>query len=120
MTSNKNPSKKHPQNFPIEIPRNSFENHQKGKTGRISNKPWGTTPNHLYIPWKVHTRSSSRRIILSSHKILPWSSQASPMYILRKIGRANRKTKWARVPRDGYHLLSHWVIWRQAERLKYP
>jgi hypothetical protein len=32
MTSNKNPSKKHPQNFPTEIPRKDPENHQKGKT----------------------------------------------------------------------------------------
>jgi hypothetical protein len=33
MTSNKNPSKKHPQNFPMEIPRKGPENHHKGKTG---------------------------------------------------------------------------------------
>jgi hypothetical protein len=32
VTSNKNPSKKHPQNFPTEIPRKGSENHQKGKT----------------------------------------------------------------------------------------
>jgi hypothetical protein len=32
MTSNKNPSKKHPKNFPMEIPRKSPENHQNGKT----------------------------------------------------------------------------------------
>jgi hypothetical protein len=42
------------------------------------------------------------------------------MEILRKIGRENRKTKWARVPSDGCHPLTTWVIWRQAERLKYP
>jgi hypothetical protein len=33
VTSNKNPSKKHPQIFPTEIPRKISENHQKGKTG---------------------------------------------------------------------------------------
>jgi hypothetical protein len=33
MTSNKNPSRKHLQNFPTEIPRKGSENHQKGKTG---------------------------------------------------------------------------------------
>jgi hypothetical protein len=33
MTSNKNPSKKRPQNFPMENPRRDPENHQKGKTG---------------------------------------------------------------------------------------
>jgi hypothetical protein len=33
VTSNKNPSKKHTQNFPTEDPRKGSENHQKGKTG---------------------------------------------------------------------------------------
>jgi hypothetical protein len=33
VTSNKNPSKKRPQNFPTEIPRKGSENQQKGKTG---------------------------------------------------------------------------------------
>jgi hypothetical protein len=33
MTSNKNPSKKRPQNFPTENLRKGSENHQKGKTG---------------------------------------------------------------------------------------
>jgi hypothetical protein len=33
MTSNKNPSKKRPQNFPTENPRKDPENHQNGKTG---------------------------------------------------------------------------------------
>jgi hypothetical protein len=33
MTSNKNPSKKRPQNFPTEIPRKGSQNHQKGKSG---------------------------------------------------------------------------------------
>jgi hypothetical protein len=33
MTSNKNPTKKRPQNFPTKIPRKGSENHQKGKTG---------------------------------------------------------------------------------------
>jgi hypothetical protein len=30
--------------------------------------------------------------------------------ILRKIGRENRKTKWARVTRDGCHPLTTWVM----------
>jgi hypothetical protein len=33
VTSNKNPSKKRPQNFPMGIPRKDPEKHQKGKTG---------------------------------------------------------------------------------------
>jgi hypothetical protein len=36
-----------------------------------------------------------------------------------KIGRENRKTKLVIVPKDGCHPLTPWVIWRQAERLKY-
>jgi hypothetical protein len=37
-----------------------------------------------------------------------------------KIGRENKKTKWARVPRVGCHPLTTWVIWRQAKSLKCP
>jgi hypothetical protein len=92
----------------------------KRKNGRNTNKPWGTTLNHLYKPWKVHTRTSFRPIILPSHKISPWSSQASPMEILMKIGRENRKTKWGRVPRDGCHPLTTLVIWRQSRKTKIP
>jgi hypothetical protein len=33
VTSNKNPSKKRPQNFSTKIPRKGSENHRKGKTG---------------------------------------------------------------------------------------
>jgi hypothetical protein len=34
MTSNKNPSKKRPQNFPTKLPRKDPENHKKkGRTG---------------------------------------------------------------------------------------
>jgi hypothetical protein len=33
VTSNKNPLKKHPQNFPTEISRKDPENNQKGRTG---------------------------------------------------------------------------------------
>jgi hypothetical protein len=74
-------------------------------------------PNHLYIPRKVHTRSNFRPIILPSHKISPWSSQASPIEILREIGRQNRKTKWARVTRDGCHpLTSHHLGYMKASR----
>jgi hypothetical protein len=39
MTSNKNPLKKHPQNFSMEIPRKGSENHQKEKNGKNTNKP---------------------------------------------------------------------------------
>jgi hypothetical protein len=69
---------------------------------------------------KVHTRSSFRPIILLSHKISPWSSQASPKKSKGKWKRKNSKAKWATVPRDGYHLLTPWVICRQPERLNYP
>jgi hypothetical protein len=51
VTSNKNLSKKHPPNFPTEIPRKGSENHQKGKMG-------GTQPS-LEEP---------RRIIYTYHE----------------------------------------------------
>jgi hypothetical protein len=38
MTSNKNPSKKRPQNLPTEIPSKGFGNHYKGKW-ESTNKP---------------------------------------------------------------------------------
>jgi hypothetical protein len=93
------------------------ENHQE-KAPKITkrtnenntSKPWGTTPNHLYIPKRFIQGLVCRPIILPSHKISPWTSQASPMEILRKIGK-----KWSRVPRDGCHPLTTWVIWRQPK-----
>jgi hypothetical protein len=94
----------------------------KRKNGRNTTKPWGITSNHLYIPWKVHTRSSFCPIILPSDKISPWSSQARLLVleIPREKEEENSKTKWARLPRDGCHPITPWVIWRQADRLKYP
>jgi hypothetical protein len=87
----------------------------KRTNGNNTSKPWGTTPNHLYITKRFIQGQACRPIILPSHKISPWSSQASPIEILEKIGRENRKTKWARVPRDGCHPLTSWVIWRQPK-----
>jgi hypothetical protein len=72
-------------------------------------------PNHLYIPTRFIQGLACRPIILPSHKISPRSSQDSPMEILWEIGRQNSKTKWARVPRDGCHPLTIWVIWRQPK-----
>jgi hypothetical protein len=40
--------------------------------------------------------------------------------ILMENEEENSKTKRARVPKDGCHPLTTWVIWRQAERPKYP
>jgi hypothetical protein len=114
VTSNKNPSKKRPKLLHGNS-KKRLRKSPKRKNGKNTNKPWGTTLNHLYIPWKVHTRSSFRPIILSSHKIAPWSSQASPIEILRKIGSENRKTKWARVLRDDCCPLSSKYIWRQPK-----
>jgi hypothetical protein len=39
VTSNKNPSKKRPQNFPTKLPRKDPENHKKRKNGRNTIKP---------------------------------------------------------------------------------
>jgi hypothetical protein len=41
-------------------------------------KPWETTSNHLHIPKRFIQGLACRPIILPSHKISPWSSQASP------------------------------------------
>jgi hypothetical protein len=43
------------------------------------------------MQWRFIQGLSCRPIIQPSHKISPWSSLASPMEILRKIGRENRK-----------------------------
>jgi hypothetical protein len=45
VKSNKNPSKKRPENFLTEIPRKGSENHQKGKTGG--------TPSSLEEPHRI-------------------------------------------------------------------
>jgi hypothetical protein len=52
-----------------------------------------------------------------SLKISPWSSQASPMKHLGKIGSENSKGKWARVLRDCCHPLS--IYMETAERRNY-
>jgi hypothetical protein len=44
-----------------------------------TSKPWATTPNHLYITKRFIQGLACRPIIQPSHKISPWSSQASPI-----------------------------------------
>jgi hypothetical protein len=78
-------------------------------------KPWGTTPNHQYIPKRFIQGLACCPIIQPSHKISPWCSQVSPIEILGKIWMENKKTKWARVPRDGCNPLTSWVIWRHPK-----
>jgi hypothetical protein len=102
---NKYPRKR-PRNLSKKTAKKRLKKSPKRKTRKNTIKPWGTMPNHLCIPWKVHTRSSFRSIILPSHKISPWSSQASPIEILRIIRRENWKSKWVRVPRVGCHPLT--------------
>jgi hypothetical protein len=41
-------------------------------------KLWGITLNHLYIPWRFVEGIACLPFILPTHKISPWSSQASP------------------------------------------
>jgi hypothetical protein len=74
-----------------------------------------TTPNLIYNQERFVQDLAFLLNIHPSLKISPWSSQASSMEILRKIGRENRKTKWARVSRDGCHPLSSKYIWRQPK-----
>jgi hypothetical protein len=74
-----------------------------------------TTPNLLYNHERFVQGLDCLLNIHPSLKISPWSSQAIPIEILRKIGRENRKTKWARVSRDGCHPLSFKYIWGQPK-----
>jgi hypothetical protein len=56
VTSNKNPSKKRPQNLPTEIPRKDPENHQKGKTGATHpslEEPRGIIYTYQGGPYKI-------------------------------------------------------------------
>jgi hypothetical protein len=81
--------------FPIKSPRVRSRKHPKKSTKRVlrksppktngnnTTKPWGTTPNHIYIPKRFIQGLACRLIIQPSHKISPWSSQASPMEIIR-------------------------------------
>jgi hypothetical protein len=80
-----------------------------------TSKPWGTMSNHLIITKRFIQGLSCRPIIKPCNKISPWSSHASHMEILEKIGRENKKTKWARIPRVGCHPLNSWVIWRKLK-----
>jgi hypothetical protein len=48
------------------------------KNGTDTLKPWGTTPNHLYIQWRFIQGLACLTNIHPSLKISPWSSQASP------------------------------------------
>jgi hypothetical protein len=57
----------------------------KRRNEKDTSKPSGTTPNHLYTPKRYKQGLACRPIILPSHKISPWSSQASPR---------NSKGKW--------------------------
>jgi hypothetical protein len=65
VTSNKNPLKKHSQNFSTEIPRKGYENHQKGKTGR--------TQTSLEEPRRIiytYHESSYKVLLLPDHPSL--------------------------------------------------
>jgi hypothetical protein len=74
-----------------------------------------TTPSLLYNQERFVQGLACLLNIHPSLKISPWSSQASLMEILEKTGRENRKTKWARVSRDGCHPLSSKYIWRHPK-----
>jgi hypothetical protein len=100
----------------MKIAKKRLRKSPKRETGKNSNKPWGTTPNHLYIPLRFIQGLACRPIILPSLKISPWSSQASPIDILGKIGRENRKNKMSEGSRVGCHwtrLKRIWAILRK-------
>jgi hypothetical protein len=68
---------------------------------------------------KVRTRSSLPPIHPSLSLDLTWSSQASPRKLEEKENE-NKKTKWARVPRVGYHAPPQIVYMEAPKRLNYP
>jgi hypothetical protein len=98
-----------------EDPKKRLRKSPKRENWRDTIKPWGTTPNHLHIPKRFIQGLACRPIILPTHNISPWSSQASPMENLGKIWRENSKSKWTRVSRDGCHPLSSKFLWRQPK-----
>jgi hypothetical protein len=86
----------------------------KRTNGNNTSKPWGTTPNHLYITKRfiqgLASAQSSYPLTRSHHEALKLVLE-----IPREKEEVNSKTKWARVPRDGCHPLTTWVIWRQPK-----
>jgi hypothetical protein len=70
--------KETPPNPSHENPKKRLRKTPKKTNGRDTIKPWGTTPNHLYIPWRFIRGLACHPIIHPSLKISPWSSQASP------------------------------------------
>jgi hypothetical protein len=105
-----------PQRNPEKNPPKSAESTEERKHQRGSKRPTKITmPKLLYKPWKIHTGQACLLNIHPSLKISPWSSQASLMENLGKIGREKSKSKWTRVSRDGCHHLSSKFIWRQTK-----
>jgi hypothetical protein len=73
-----------PRNLYKKIAKKGLRKSPKRTNGNNTSKPWGTTPNHLYITKRFIQGLAYRPIILPSHKISPWSSQASPIENLGK------------------------------------
>jgi hypothetical protein len=104
-----------PQWNPKKNPLKSAKSTEERKCQKAQKRPTEiTTPNLLYKQERLVQGPACLLNIHPSIKISPWSSQASPMEILGKIGRENRKTKW--------WLWSSllWVYMETVERLKYP
>jgi hypothetical protein len=76
-----------------ENPKKRLRKSPKRRNGKDTSKPWGTTLNHLYIPRRFIQGLSCHSIILPSHKISPWISQASPRNSKGKMEGENRKTE---------------------------
>jgi hypothetical protein len=119
MTPSKEIRRETPSNRWIERrtknPRKGSENHRKREMR-------GATRTHEESRQTFYTHHErfiqGIACLLNIHpslKISPWSSQASPMEDLRKIGSENSKGKWARVSRDGCHPLFSKYIWRQSK-----
>jgi hypothetical protein len=103
-----------PQIHHKKIAKKGSKNHQKGKMGE--------TRSSLEEPHQViYTyHEGSYKVYLASRSSIPLSKSHHEALKLvlknpRKIGRKVTKGKLARVPRDGYHPLTTWVIWRQPK-----
>jgi hypothetical protein len=91
VTSNKNPSKKHLQNFPTEKPRKGSKITKKGKREEHNQALRNHAESSIHTmkgSYKVASSRSSFSLTRSQHEALK-----IVLEILMKIGRENRKTK---------------------------
>jgi hypothetical protein len=92
VTSNKNPSKKRPQNFPTENPRKDPENHQKGKMG--GTQPTLEEPRRIIYTYQI----GSYKVYLAARSSFPLTRSHHEalklvLEILRNIGEGKQQNE---------------------------